>query len=79
MTAVSFSILSIPNTNTKSIKTTTVSLLSKNKKRVKQSHFFIQYLCYLFKIIAISYIMSDLKNTIVAHSTKKLHRQQPVT
>ena len=63
------------NTNIKSIKTTTISLLSKNKKSVKQSCFFIKYLHCLFKIIAISYMMSNSSNTITAHSTKKLHRQ----
>ena len=75
MIALSFSYMYNNNTNIKSIKTTTISLLSKNKKSVKQHSFFIKYLHCLFKIIAVSYMMSNCKNTITAHSTKKLHRQ----
>jgi len=78
MTVVSLSISCTHSTNIKSMKTTIISLLSKNKKNAKQSKIYIKSLCCLFKIIAVSYTISNLKNTKTAHSTKKLHREQPV-
>ena len=79
MIVASFSISYMYNTDIKSLRITTISLLSKKRKSIKQKHFFIKYLRCLFKVIAISYTMSNFKNTISAHSAKKLHRQQPVT
>ena len=71
MIALSFSYMYNNNTNMKNIKTTTISLLSKNKKSVKESCFFIKHLHCLFKIIAVSYMMSNSKDTITTHHTKE--------
>ncbi len=79
MIVVSLSISYMYNTDIKSLRNTTISLLSKKRKSIKQKHFFIKYLRCLFEITAISYTMSNFKNTITTHFAKKLHRQQPVT
>jgi len=78
MTAVSLSLSFSLHTKVERIKTITTPLLSKNEKHVKESDLFRKYLHNLFKTTAASYTISNFKNTITTHSTKKLHRQQPV-